>query len=30
MIYVCFKQYNTILKYDKSFEVARKTKQETH
>jgi hypothetical protein len=30
MIYVCFKQYSTILKYDKSFGVVWKDKQESH
>jgi hypothetical protein len=30
MIYVYFKQYNTILKYDKSFGIVEKAKQEPH
>jgi hypothetical protein len=30
MMYICFKQYNVILKYDKLFGVMQKAKQEAH
>jgi hypothetical protein len=30
MIYVLFKQYHTVLKYDKLFGVVLKAKQEPH